>query len=65
MTEGDGHKETNMALSSSPEEEIRLRAYEIYLRRGEAPGHEVEDWLQAERELMGDQFKKADSTIRR
>jgi epsilon-lactone hydrolase len=62
VTEGDGHKETNMALSSSPEEEIRLRAYEIYLRRGEARGHEIEDWLQAERELMGDQFKKADST---
>ena len=33
------------------EEEIRQRAYEIYLARGGAPGHEVEDWLQAEREL--------------
>jgi hypothetical protein len=33
------------------EEEIRQRAYEIYLARGGAPGHEVEDWFQAEREL--------------
>ena len=33
------------------EEEIRQRAYEIYLARGAAPGDEVEDWLQAEREL--------------
>ncbi|HJY87581.1 MAG TPA: DUF2934 domain-containing protein [Candidatus Acidoferrales bacterium] len=33
------------------EEEIRLRAYEIYLARGATPGFELEDWLQAEREL--------------
>ena len=33
------------------EEEIRVRAYEIYLERGTQPGHELEDWLQAEREL--------------
>lgn len=39
---------------SSREEDIRCRAYEIYLGRGEEAGHEIEDWLQAERELMGD-----------
>jgi hypothetical protein len=33
------------------EEEIRGRAYEIYLERGEQPGREWDDWLQAEREL--------------
>jgi hypothetical protein len=33
------------------EEEIRLRAYEIYLERGAQAGLELEDWLQAEREL--------------
>jgi hypothetical protein len=32
-------------------EEIRRRAYEIYLERGEQPGRELDDWLQAEREL--------------
>ena len=32
-------------------QEIRRRAYEIYLERGAQPGHELEDWLQAEREL--------------
>jgi len=37
--------------NSAPEEEIRRRAYEIYLERGEQPGRELEDWLQAEREL--------------
>ena len=35
------------------EEEIRRRAYEIYLERGEQPGRELDDWLQAERELEG------------
>ena len=35
------------------EERIRIRAYEIYQARGEAPGHEVEDWLQAERQIVG------------
>ena len=33
------------------DEEIRQRAYEIYFARGAAPGFEVDDWLQAEREL--------------
>ena len=33
------------------DEEIRRRAYEIYLNRGAAPGFELDDWLQAEREL--------------
>ena len=31
-------------------DQIRLRAYEIYLQRGRLQGHELEDWLQAERE---------------
>src|SRR6202035_1222961 len=31
-------------------EEIRLRAYEIYLERGSLPGNELDDWLKAERE---------------
>ena len=33
------------------DEEIRQRAYEIYLARGATPGLELDDWLQAEREL--------------
>jgi hypothetical protein len=34
------------------EQEIRCRAYELYEWRGREDGHEVEDWLQAEAELM-------------
>jgi len=38
-------------------EEIALRAYQIYLERGGAPGQELEDWTRAERELMGKRSK--------
>jgi len=30
------------------------RAYELYLARGAQPGRELEDWLQAERELTAE-----------
>jgi len=33
-------------------EEIRRRAYEIYLERDGLPGDELDDWLRAERELQ-------------
>jgi hypothetical protein len=33
-------------------EEIRFRAYEIFLARGGRPGDPESDWLQAERELI-------------
>jgi hypothetical protein len=33
------------------EDEIRRRAYEIYLERGSTPGNESDDWLIAEREV--------------
>lgn len=32
--------------------DIAERAYEYYERRGRMPGHEVDDWLAAERELL-------------
>ena len=38
-------------INSEREQEIRRRAYEIYLERGEEPGRDLEDWLEAEREL--------------
>ena len=41
------------------EEEIRRRAYEIYLERGEQPGRHLDDWLQAERELEGSALSRA------
>jgi hypothetical protein len=43
-------------VNSTRPEEIRRRAYEIYLERGERPGREMDDWLQAERELKRAMF---------
>ena len=39
-------------------EEIERRAYELYLARGGDFGSEVEDWLEAERQLTGDGAEK-------
>jgi hypothetical protein len=33
-------------------EQVRARAYQLYEARGRQPGHETDDWLQAEYELM-------------
>lgn len=34
------------------ENQIRLRAYDKYVARGREDGHDVEDWIEAERELL-------------
>jgi len=36
----------------SPEERIRRRAYDLYVRRGNQSGSELDDWLQAEKEFL-------------
>ena len=33
-------------------EEIRSRAYQVYLARFSGHGHDLDDWLQAEYEMM-------------
>jgi Protein of unknown function (DUF2934) len=33
------------------EDEIRSRAYDLYLQRDGVHGHDLDDWLKAEREL--------------
>jgi hypothetical protein len=44
-------------------EEIRDRAYQIYIERGADDGQDLEDWLAAEAELMGLQ-ERADEPLR-
>ena len=44
-------EETDELVDSTREQAIRARAYEIYLERGGQPGHDVDDWIQAEREI--------------
>lgn len=35
-------------------EAIRRRAEEIYIRNGRVPGHDLENWAQAEKEIMSE-----------
>ncbi len=38
--------------SNAPvEQQIRLRAYQIFEQRGRKEGHALDDWLQAERQV--------------
>ena len=48
----EGTGEVSIA-NGARSEEIRCRAYEIYLERGQQPGRDLDDWLQADRELQG------------
>jgi hypothetical protein len=41
-----------MKVNRPTVEQIRQRAHEIYLEHGCQPGHDVDNWLQAEYELM-------------
>ncbi|MGH9550721.1 MAG: DUF2934 domain-containing protein [Terriglobales bacterium] len=40
-------------FAANLEEEIRIRAYQLYEERGYMPGHEDEDWRVAEQEILG------------
>jgi len=37
------------------EERVRRRAYELYVQRGGVGASDVDDWLQAEEEVLADQ----------
>jgi hypothetical protein len=39
----------------SLEEQIQRRAYELYIERGNQSGSELDDWLQAETEILESQ----------
>ena len=49
----DAIAESHIALA----ERIRQRAHEIYLAGNREPGRELDHWLQAEREILGDAHK--------
>ena len=41
-----------MTDTDSFDDRVRRRAYELYLARGGAGGSEMDDWLEAERQLL-------------
>lgn len=52
-------KKSRAAKNAPTHEEIALRAYEIYLERGGAPGDALQDWTRAERELLENSNKQS------
>jgi hypothetical protein len=48
---GAGITPTTARLPKQLHERIEQRAYQLAEQRGFAPGQEIEDWLQAEREI--------------
>jgi Protein of unknown function (DUF2934) len=44
------------------EERIRRRAYELYVDRGNQSGSELDDWLQAEEEILQVQDEALDES---
>lgn len=59
MSQGTGTKlalEVPQEISQKAvtEDEIRVRAYEIFVARAGAPGDDVQDWLAAEAELLSE-----------
>jgi hypothetical protein len=53
VTATDSTRRRTAQQPTITEAAIARRAYDLYLARGCEPGHDVEDWLQAERELSG------------
>jgi hypothetical protein len=60
-TREDGVKTIAKANASTPQDRIRQRAYEIHQARGGAPGQDLDDWLQAEREIKAEVQKASAS----
>ena len=54
------HAVDSSANNAANHDAIRLRAYEIYLERASLPGNDLDDWLQAERELTSAAPPKGD-----
>jgi hypothetical protein len=51
-------RKARTSKSATPSaEQIQMRAYEIFLERDGAPGNALEDWIQAERELLAKPVK--------
>jgi Protein of unknown function (DUF2934) len=50
-TAADRAPKARVDAPATTEYDIARRAYDLYLARGREPGHQLDDWLQAEREL--------------
>jgi hypothetical protein len=68
-TDENGSSARSKSLATkklSAQEQIAVRAYEIYLERDGAPGDPLEDWVRAEREVLeksGKTSKKVTTSV--
>jgi hypothetical protein len=46
------HSDRTEPVEPSLECRIRMRAYELYAQRRKVDGHALDDWLQAEKEIL-------------
>ncbi|HTS71591.1 MAG TPA: DUF2934 domain-containing protein [Terriglobia bacterium] len=44
--------ETTTAKIPTSQDAIRERAYQMYQKRGSKDGHDMQDWLRAERQIL-------------
>jgi hypothetical protein len=51
--DGKTYVKMTSALTRSPENEVRVRAYQIFEANGRQEDRADQDWFQAERELLG------------
>jgi hypothetical protein len=52
-------KKPPTAINEPQEDQIRLRAYELYEARGGEDGHDLEDWFHAKEEIAIKKFRTA------
>jgi len=51
VTESESSDDLDRARADSRDHQVAARAYELYLERGGGHGRDVEDWLEAERQV--------------
>lgn len=49
-------------VASAERERIAERAYQLYMERGGSDGRDLDDWLEAERELARRKNERGDTT---
>ena len=51
---GGDHGASQDEAGDNDGETVRRRAYERFISRGDGPGSDVDDWLEAERDVRGE-----------
>ena len=61
MNDGTSNEPRQMSTSDPQglEQKIRQRALALYEQRGREDGHDLDDWLQAEKEITGRKARAA------